>query len=77
LFALEQLFSEVKESLSKDKLEEFRTRSEELKFSDVPSFSNEVKAATFDVVKNVSSEDNIKRMATTVPVQEKKKNPFW
>jgi hypothetical protein len=77
LFALEQLFSEVKESLSKDKLEEFRTRSEELKFSDVPAFSNEVKAATFDVVKKVSSEDTIKRMATTVPVQEKKKNPFW
>jgi hypothetical protein len=76
-FELEKLFSQVGDSLSKDQLEEFRSRSETIKFSDVPAFSNEVKAATFDVVKKVNSEDNIKRMATTIPVQEKKKNPFW
>jgi hypothetical protein len=76
-FELEKLFSQVGDSLSKDQLEDFRTRSETIKLSDVAAFSNEVKAATFDVVKKVNSEDTVKRMATTIPAQEKKKNPFW
>ncbi len=75
-FALEKLFSEVGESLSKEKLEEFRGRSETIKFSDVPAFSNEVKAATFDVVKNSTSEDSVKRMAKLNPAKAEKKSPW-
>ena len=75
-FALEKLFSEVGESLSKEKLEEFRGRSEIIKFSDVPAFSNEVKAATFDVVKNSTSEDSVKRMAKLNPAKAEKKSPW-
>lgn len=73
-FLGEKLFSTIGNSLPKDKLDEFRTRFEKLTLPEFASFSNEVKAATYDVVQNVRPEENVVRMSVQKPAQVEKKS---
>jgi len=73
-YTLEKLFSDIGESLSKDKLEEFRFRSEKITLPEVAAFSNEVKAATFDVEKNIKPESAVLKMSISKPAEIAKKS---
>ena len=73
-YAVEQLMSDVSDSLPKEKMEEFRDEAKELKLSEFAAFSNKVKACTLDFVKKIPSKDNLVVMATSLPEKAEKKN---
>jgi len=73
-YAVEQLMSDVSDSLPKEKMEEFRDEAKELKLSEFAAFSNKVKACTLDFVKKIPSKDNLVVMATSLPEKVAKKS---
>jgi len=74
LFQVEKLFSEVGDSLPKEKAEEFREEAKSLQFSEIAAFSNKVKACTFEVMKNTGADNGVKRMAVATPEKVEKKS---
>lgn len=74
LFQVEKLFSEVGDSLPKEKAEEFREEAKSLQFSEIAAFSNKVKACTFEVIKNTGADSGVKRMAVATPEKVEKKS---
>jgi hypothetical protein len=73
-YAVEQLMSDVSDSLPKEKMEEFRDEAKELKLSEFAAFSNKVKACTLDFVKKIPSKDSLVVMATSMPEKVAKKS---
>lgn len=75
-YAIEQTMSEVAEYLPKDEAEKFRAEAAEVKFSEVESFKNKIKARSLDfATKTTNVATN--RMAIVQETTEKKDKWGW
>ena len=75
-FAIEQTMAEVNEYLPKDEVEKFRAEAAEVKFSEVESFKNKIKARSLDFATKITNAAT-NRMAIVQETTEKKDKWGW
>lgn len=75
-YAIEQTMSEVAEYLPKDEAEKFRAEAAEVKFSEVESFKNKIKARSLDFATKITNAAT-NRMAIVQETTEKKDKWGW